>query len=108
LLTDKYTVDKLPAGPRGLLFRETLPKIAPLLSELRDVARQRGKTVPQVALNWNLQKGFLLLVGVRSVEQAKENLGALGWRLSPAEETALDVAASKCKVQLVQNSFQTP
>jgi len=108
LLTDKYSVDKLPAGPRGLLFRETLPKIAPLLSELRDVARQRGKTVSQVALNWNLQKGFLLLVGVRSVEQAKENLGALGWRLSPAEVTALEVAASKCKVQLVQNSFQTP
>ena len=108
LLTDKYSIDRLPAGPRGLLFRETLPKIAPLLSELRQVAQHRGKTVSQVALNWNLSKGFLLLVGVRSVEQAKENLGALGWKLTPAEVGSLDVAASKCRVQLVQNSFQTP
>jgi len=108
LLADKYKFpNRLPAGPRGLLFRETLPKIEPLLAILRVVASTRGKTVAQVALNWNLQKGFLLLVGVRSVEQAKENLGALGWALSGAEVDEIDRAADRCRVSLVQNSFQT-
>ena len=107
LLTDKYTVDALPSGPRGLLFREFLPVMGPLLGELRSVARFRKKTVSQVALNWNLQKGFLVLVGVRSVAQAKDNLGAVGWALSPAEVEALDRAAAKVPKQLIQNSFQT-
>lgn len=100
LLTDKYTLDKLPSGPRGFLFKEYLPSMTPLLSELRDIARYRKKTVAQVketnqpyeqtnkqktktsdfsssfielqvALNWNIQKGLLVLVGVRSVEQVK-------------------------------------
>ena len=47
-----------------------------------------------------------MLVGVRSVKQAKENLGAMGWSLSTAEVVALDEAAAKVPKQLVQNSFQ--
>jgi len=110
LLTDKYSISKnnLPSsGPRGFLFREFLPKIEPLLAVLRAVAKARGKTVAQVALNWNLSKGFLLLVGARSVEQVRENLGALGWSLTAAEIDEIDRAAARIKVQLVQNSFQT-
>jgi pyridoxine 4-dehydrogenase len=61
----------LPKGPRALLFREYLPVMDPLLSVLREIAKQRRKTVPQVALNWNLQKGFLVLVGMRNVEQVR-------------------------------------
>jgi pyridoxine 4-dehydrogenase len=44
---------------------------------------------------------------MRSVEQAKENLGALNWSLTQAEVEALDRAASKVPKQLVQNSFQS-
>jgi pyridoxine 4-dehydrogenase len=107
LLTDRYTVDNLPKGPRSLLFREFLPIMGPLLGELRDIARARKKSVSQVALNWNLQKGFLVLVGIRSVAQAQENLGATGWSLSSAEVEALDLAAQRIPKQLIQNSFQT-
>ena len=39
--------------------------------------------------------------------QAKENLGAAGWSLSPAEVETLDRAAAKVPKQLIQNSFQT-
>ena len=137
------SLQSLPTGPRSILFREFLPVMKPLLEELRDIARQRKKSVAQVerdksesyamnvdlsldptlnrfcstavviecripithsshylsylspalsvcvvsccyfptlllgwvgilhkvALNWNLQKGFLVLVGIRSVEQ---------------------------------------
>ncbi len=69
LLADKYSIDRLPKGPRAILFREYLPVIEPLLTELRDIARARMKTVSQVVLNWSLNKGILPLVGVRSVEQ---------------------------------------
>jgi pyridoxine 4-dehydrogenase len=70
-------------------------------------ANGQGLALSQVALNWNLQKGFLVLVGVRSVAQAKDNLGAVGWALTPAEVEALDRAAAKVPKQLIQNSFQT-
>lgn len=107
LLADKYTLDKLPLGPRAILFREFLPVIQPLLGELRDIARQRGKTVSQVALNWTLFKGALGLVGIRSVQQAKENLAAIGWSLSVAECECLDRVAARIPKQLIQNSFQS-
>ena len=107
LLTDKYTMSNLPKGPRALLFKEFLPKISKLLDVLRDIAKKRNKTVSQVVLNWNLQKGFLLLVGIRNIAQAKENLGAVGWSLSDGEITEIDIAAKGVNGQLVQNSFQT-
>ena len=67
--------NSLPKGPRSILFREYLPAITPLLNELRSIAKYRHKTVSQIALNWIIQKGFLVLVGARTIEQAKENIG---------------------------------
>jgi len=107
LLADTYSMDRLPTGPRGILFREYLPSLQPLLGELRAIATARRKTVPQVALNWCQCKGALVLVGMRSIHQAKDNLGATGWRLSQAEEETLDRTAAKNPKQLVQNSFQS-
>lgn len=60
----------------------------------------------QVALNWNLQKGFLVLVGIRTVEQAKDIMGASNWALSAAEVEALDTAANKVPKSLIQNPNQ--
>lgn len=97
LLADKYTEDRLPAGVRGILFREFLPSMKPLLQVMRAIAKERGKTVAQVALNWNLCKGFLVLVGTRTVEQAKDNLGASTFRLSDAEIDEIEIAANKAK-----------
>lgn len=81
--------------------------MTPLLDTLRDIAKSKRKSVSQVALNWNIQKGFLVLVGARTVSQVKENLGALGWDLKPEEVDEIDISASKVKKQLVQNSFQS-
>merc|ERR1711976_802016 len=96
LLSGKYTGDlqvdepKLPSGPRGLLFRQILPGIAPLLRELDSVAQARGKTVAQVAINWCICKGTVPIVGAKSAEQVRNNLGALGWRLTPSEIERLE------------------
>ncbi len=107
LLSDKYTIDKLPQGARGLIFREYLPALTPLLSELRSIAKERKKTVSQIALNYCFSKGFLVLVGMNTVEQVKDNLGAVGWNLKAAEIEALEIAAKKCKKQFIQNANQS-
>uniref|UniRef100_A0A803PR29 NADP-dependent oxidoreductase domain-containing protein n=2 Tax=Cannabis sativa TaxID=3483 RepID=A0A803PR29_CANSA len=107
MLTGKYTSDKLPRGPRSFLFRQILPGLEPLLSTLNDIALKRRKTVPQVAINWCICKGTIPIPGVKSVKQAEENLGALGWRLSSEEVLKLEYAASEAPKKMVQNVFQT-
>lgn len=97
----------LPSGPRRILFREYLPVMTSLLDELRDVAKSRRKTVPQVALNWIMQKGFIPLVGMRSMKQAQDNLAAIGWSLSSSEVDCIDVAALKVRKSLLQNINQS-
>ena len=56
----------------------------------------------QVAINWCISKGTVPIPGVRSLKQAEETLGAVGWRLALAEVEALDAAAEKVPRELVQ------
>jgi len=108
ILTGKYVgLGALPKGIRGLLFRQLLPGIRPLLGCLQEIASSRNKTMSQVAINWCLCKGTIPIPGVKTVAQAKENLGALGWRLDVGEVTALDRAAASTDKKMVQNIFQT-
>ena len=50
MLTGKYDGPEgvLPSGPRQVLFRQILPGLQPLLTEMRRVAERRRKTVSQV------------------------------------------------------------
>lgn len=81
--------------------------MGPLLEVLREISAARKKTISQVSLNWCICKGTVPVVGVKTCAQARENLGALGWRLSPEEMDALDQAAARLKKQSVQNIFQS-
>ncbi|XP_022722970.1 pyridoxal reductase, chloroplastic isoform X1 [Durio zibethinus] len=107
MLTGKYTPSRLPRGPRGLLFKQILPGLEPLLVSLREIAEKRSKTIPQVAINWCLCKGTIPIPGVKTVKQAEENLGALGWHLSSNELLQLDYAAQESPRRMIQNIFQT-
>ncbi|MBW4667028.1 MAG: aldo/keto reductase [Cyanomargarita calcarea GSE-NOS-MK-12-04C] len=108
LLTGKYS-DKgsFPKGIRGLLFRQILPGITPLLGCLREVAQSRNKTMSQISINWCICKGAIPIPGAKSVEQARENIGALGWQLDAGEVAELDRAAASSGKKMVQNIFQT-
>jgi pyridoxine 4-dehydrogenase len=108
LLTGKYSEkSSLPKGIRGLLFRQLIPKIKPLIGCLEEISRSRSKTISQLAINWCIRKGFIPIPGAKNIEQARENIGALGWQLDTNEVEELDrVAASLDKV-MVQNIFQT-
>jgi aryl-alcohol dehydrogenase-like predicted oxidoreductase len=61
------------------------------------VAKDTGKTVPQIALNWLLQQPSVanLVIGARNEEQLRQNLGALDWTLSPQHRELLDDASRR-------------
>jgi aryl-alcohol dehydrogenase-like predicted oxidoreductase len=67
-----------------------------VVDALDDVAKETGKSVPQVALNWLLQRPTVatLVIGARNEEQLRQNIEAVGWNLSPAQVAKLDTASS--------------
>jgi pyridoxine 4-dehydrogenase len=49
-----------------------------------------GKSNSQVALNWTICKGTLPIPGAKTMKQAQDNAGALGWKLTDEEVSKLD------------------
>lgn len=91
LLSGKYSVDSPPPGARSRTYANLLPKIGPLLKLMTEIGQDHGgKSHVQVALNWVISKGVLPIPGAKTAEQAQENAGALGWRLSDNESARLD------------------
>lgn len=108
LLTGKYSATgPFPNGLRGFLFPQLLAGIQPILNCLKEIAENRNKTMAQVALNWCICKETIPIPGAKTIAQAEENLGALGWKLDAGEVTALDQAVTQSPKQMVQNIFQT-
>lgn len=68
-----------------------------VVDALDAVAAETGKTVPQVALNWLLQRPSVcnLVVGARNEEQLRQNLGAIGWSLTAEQVATLDAASRR-------------
>ncbi len=94
LLTGKYGVANPPGGLRGRRNgRKRLVQIEKLVDVLREIGKKyANKTPSQVALNWAIQKGTIPIPGVKNLQQARENLGALGWKLYDVDVKALDEA----------------
>jgi aryl-alcohol dehydrogenase-like predicted oxidoreductase len=63
-----------------------------VVDALDEVAKETGKTIPQVALNWVLQRPTVstVIIGARNEEQLRQNLGAVGWTLTPDHVATLD------------------
>lgn len=68
-----------------------------VVDALDAVAAETGKTVPQVALNWLLQRPTVasLILGARNEEQLRQNLGAVGWNLTAEQVAKLDKASAQ-------------
>ena len=109
LLTCKYNLDNLPrsGNPRRQLFRELLPGAQDLLKTVQAVATEYKKTPTQVAINWAVAKGTVPIPGCRTVEQARENVGAVGWQLKSDAVAELDRQAAAVKKPMIANVFQT-
>lgn len=87
-LQSKVSVDVGPPVEDEHVFR--------VVDALDAVAAETGKTVPQVALNWLLQRPTVstVIIGARDEKQLRQNLGAVGWNLTPAQVARLDEASA--------------
>ncbi|MBC7369854.1 MAG: aldo/keto reductase [Undibacterium sp.] len=87
-LQSELVVKNGPQVGDELLFR--------VVDALDVVAAETGKTVPQIALNWVLQRPSVatVIIGARNEAQLRENLGAVGWALTAAQIAQLDAASA--------------
>ncbi|MBB3930962.1 aryl-alcohol dehydrogenase-like predicted oxidoreductase [Kaistia hirudinis] len=66
-----------------------------VVDALEEIAGETGKTVPQVALNWLIQRPTVssVIIGARNETQLRQNLGAVGWTLTAEQIATLDAAS---------------
>jgi aryl-alcohol dehydrogenase-like predicted oxidoreductase len=66
-----------------------------VVDAIDEIAKEIGKTVPQIALNWLLQRPTVVnvIMGARNKEQLQQNLGAVGWNLTKEQVAKLDAAS---------------
>lgn len=67
-----------------------------VVDALDSVAKETGKSVPQIALNWLLQRPTVanVIIGARNEEQLRQNLASVGWNLTPEQVAKLDAASA--------------
>jgi Predicted oxidoreductases (related to aryl-alcohol dehydrogenases) len=84
----KAATDLGPQVPDEHLFR--------VVDAIDEIAAETGKSVPQIALNWLLQRPSVstLIIGARNEEQLRANLDAVGWKLTPQQIAKLDAASA--------------
>jgi aryl-alcohol dehydrogenase-like predicted oxidoreductase len=87
-LQSQLVIDKGPPVPDEHVFK--------IVDVIDAIAKDTGKTNAQIALNWLLQRPSVstLIIGARNEEQLKQNLGAVGWKLTPAQIAKLDAASA--------------
>jgi aryl-alcohol dehydrogenase-like predicted oxidoreductase len=91
----------IPDGSRvsqlGLERAGDVERLFDIVAVLEEIARETGKTVPQVALNWVLHRPTVasVVIGARSEIQLRENLAAADWRLDSAHVARLDAVSNR-------------
>src|ERR1700722_8676532 len=109
-LQSKSNTDAGPQVPEEYLYQ--------VVDALDAIAAETGKTVPQIALNWLLRKPTVstVVIGARTEQQLKQNLGSIGWELTPEQVAKLDAVSAQPlaypywhQVQFVErNPFPVP
>jgi aryl-alcohol dehydrogenase-like predicted oxidoreductase len=94
--------------PEGRIKAGGLVKAPPVADEhlynvidvLEQVARETGKSVSQVAINWLLNNRTVsnVVIGARNEKQLLENLDATGWSLSPEHVLQLDAVSEQIPI----------
>ena len=82
------TAEQGPPVPNEYLYR--------VVDSVDEVTRETGRTVAQIALNWLLGRPSVasIIIGARTEEQLRENLGAVGWSLTGNQIARLDTASA--------------
>jgi aryl-alcohol dehydrogenase-like predicted oxidoreductase len=66
-----------------------------VVEAIDEVAKETGKSVPQIAVNWLLQRPTVssVILGARNEEQLRQNLESTGWKLTREQVAKLDAAS---------------
>ena len=86
------------AEPNGSLRASAIePRVLEAVDKLGAIARSRGQSMVQLALSWVLRRPEMTsaLIGVRTIEQLRDNLGVLNNLALSAEEIAAIDAATR-------------
>ncbi len=67
-----------------------------VMDALDAIAAETGKSVPQIAINWVLQRPSVssVIIGARNEQQLRDNLAAVGWSLTKEQIAKLDAASA--------------
>jgi aryl-alcohol dehydrogenase-like predicted oxidoreductase len=81
------TAEQGPPIPEEHLYK--------VVDALDEIAKETEKSIPQVALNWLLQRPTVstVIIGARNEEQLRQNLAAAGWNLTADQVARLDKAS---------------
>jgi len=92
----------LPATSRLHKTAESGPQVPDeylysVIDAIDAIATETGKTVPQIAINWLLQRPTVtsVILGARNEEQLRQNLAAVGWSLTADQVGTLDRASEQ-------------
>ncbi len=72
------------------------PRQEAIVKVVQAIAQETGHSMAQVAINWVRQQQraqMIPIVGARTVKQLDDNLGVLGWQLTPEQMTRLEVVS---------------
>jgi len=91
-LKDATTAQIAPPAEDDQVYR--------IIDALDAVAAETGKSVAQIAIAWVLSRPSVatVIIGARDEAQLKENLGAIGWKLDPAQVARLEAASAKTRI----------
>jgi aryl-alcohol dehydrogenase-like predicted oxidoreductase len=73
-----------------MVFREDV--FYNIVDVLDELAKETGKSVAQISINWLLQRPAIanVIIGARNENQLRENLGSVGWNLTREQVARLD------------------
>ena len=91
-LHDATTIRLAPPAEDEFVYR--------VVDALDAVAKETGKNVAQIAINWVMQRPTVatVIIGARTEEQLRQNLDAANWRLTPAQMATLEAASAKTRI----------
>lgn len=86
-LQSKLVVESGPQPDQEYVYK--------VVDALDEVARETGKTVPQIALNWVLRRPSVstVIIGARNEVQLRQNIASTGWSLTAEQIAKLDAAS---------------
>lgn len=103
-----------PAGTRTAqigVIGPSLPdeQFFAIVETLEAIAREIGRSVSQVALNWVLQRPTVatVIIGARNEEQLKDNLKAAEFKLTPEQVKRLDEVSARPRIYPYWHQMRT-